>query len=329
MDRDHQVKMSLFDSRHAFPLIIEPTADGLALADWAESNRESIESLLRKHGAILFRNFNLTTAADFEQIAQRLCRELFGDYGDLPRVNAGGKIYDATPYPQDQTILFHNESAHLHQWPLKIFFFCLEPPPTGGETPLASCREVYRNLDPMIVEQFQQRGVMYVRNFSSGLDISWEDFFNTADQAKVEQHCRETGVEFEWTGDGGLRTRRRCQTITLHPQTGEPVFFSQVQLYHQAYLEQSLRTALLSLFCEENLPRHVYYGDGSPIEDALMERIGTIYWAESVHFRWQKGDMLLLDNMLTAHARLPYQGPRKIMVAMGEMVRAEIAHQRR
>jgi hypothetical protein len=30
----------------------------------------------------------------------------------------------------------------------------------------------------------------------------------------------------------------------------------------------------------------------------------------------------MLDNMLVAHARKPYRGPRKIVVAMGEMIRA-------
>jgi hypothetical protein len=30
----------------------------------------------------------------------------------------------------------------------------------------------------------------------------------------------------------------------------------------------------------------------------------------------------MLDNMLVAHARNPYEGPRKILVAMGEMVDA-------
>jgi hypothetical protein len=28
----------------------------------------------------------------------------------------------------------------------------------------------------------------------------------------------------------------------------------------------------------------------------------------------------MVDNMLTAHGRYPYVGPRKILVAMGEMI---------
>lgn len=38
-----------------------------------------------------------------------------------------------------------------------------------------------------------------------------------------------------------------------------------------------------------------------------------------MRFDWQRGDVVMLDNMLAAHARDPYEGPRKIVVAMGDM----------
>jgi hypothetical protein len=44
-----------------------------------------------------------------------------------------------------------------------------------------------------------------------------------------------------------------------------------------------------------------------------------LYEACAVRFDWQKGDVILLDNMLVAHARDPFEGPRKIVVAMGDM----------
>jgi hypothetical protein len=84
-----------------------------------------------------------------------------------------------------------------------------------------------------------------------------------------------------------------------------------------------VRQSLLSLFSREDLPRHVYYGDGTPIEDAVMDHIGEVYEANAVRFQWQQGDLVSLDNMLTAHARDPYVGPRKIVVALGDMVHAK------
>jgi len=85
-------------------------------------------------------------------------------------------------------------------------------------------------------------------------------------------------------------------------------------------LEQSVRDSLFALFREEDLPRSCYYGDGQPIEDTVMEAICQAYQQAEVSFPWQPGDILLLDNMLTAHARNAYQGERKIYVAMGDML---------
>ncbi len=59
----------------------------------------------------------------------------------------------------------------------------------------------------------------------------------------------------------------------------------------------------------ERLPRNVYFGDGSTIDDAVGKKIGGIYKGMSFPFGWQAGDFLLLDNMLVAHARDPYDGP--------------------
>ncbi|KEZ73606.1 syrP protein, partial [Pseudomonas syringae pv. syringae FF5] len=55
------------------------------------------------------------------------------------------------------------------------------------------------------------------------------------------------------------------------------------------------------------------------IEDSVMALIGDAYEACAVRFDWRKGDVVMLDNMLVAHARDPYEEPRLIVVAMGEM----------
>jgi hypothetical protein len=70
----------------------------------------------------------------------------------------------------------------------------------------------------------------------------------------------------------------------------------------------------------EDLPRHVYYGDGSEIEDSVMDHIGESYEKNAVRFKWREGDLVTLDNMITAHARDPFVGPRKIVVALGDLV---------
>jgi alpha-ketoglutarate-dependent taurine dioxygenase len=159
-----------------------------------------------------------------------------------------------------------------------------------------------------------------VRNFISGLDVSWRDFFRTGERAAVEDYCRRSGFEWQWLPDEGLRISQRAPAVARHPVTGELVFFNQVQLHHVSFLEPEVRESLLALGGEDGLPRNVYYGDGSPVPDDVMREIEKLYWRLAVQFRWQEGDILLVDNMIMAHARNSYSGERKILVAMGDML---------
>jgi len=314
------VKERVLDEGKPLPLVLEPAADQVDLADWAVSNREFIDQKLCKHGGILFRGFGLESPADFEKVAASICGQLYAEYGDLPREGVAGKVYTSTPYPPDKSILYHNESSHLHSWPSKINFFCVTVADQGGATPIVDCREVYRRLAPPVAREFATKGVMYVRNFSEGLDVSWQRFFHTEDRRAVEEVCRKAGMTCEWNDKDGLRVRQVCRAVIRHPRTGELSFFNQVQLHHIYCLEPPVRDSLLSIFAQEDLPRHVYYGDGSPIPDAVMEHVGEVYEKSAVRFQWEAGDMVTLDNMLTAHARDPYVGARKILVALGDMV---------
>ncbi|MDF5719753.1 MAG: aminotransferase class III-fold pyridoxal phosphate-dependent enzyme [Rhizonema sp. PD37] len=308
------------DSGETLPLVLKPKLIDFDLVDWTKRNQEFIETKLQHHGAILFRGFNLNSVLAFENLALAICPELFGEYGDLPRVGISKKVYSSTPYPQDKAILFHNESSHLHRWPLKIWFFCVQAAQQGGETPIVDCRKVYQLLDPKLREKFEQKQLMYVRNYTEGLDVSWQDFFRTTDKTVVENYCLQATLDFEWLSDNSLVTRKVRPAISRHPKTRELVFFNQVQLHHISCLEPAVCESLLSTFSEERLPRNVYYGDGSPIEDSVMEEIEAVYQQAKISFPWQEGDVLMLDNMIVAHGRSPYKGSRKIVVAMGEMI---------
>jgi hypothetical protein len=98
------------------------------------------------------------------------------------------------------------------------------------------------------------------------------------------------------------------------------VFFNQIQLHHVRCLDPAVRESLLSMMPEEALPRNVYYGDGTPIGDSVVDEIAQISREAAVQFPWQRGDVLMINNMLVAHARNPYVGTRKIVVAMGQMI---------
>jgi amino acid adenylation domain-containing protein len=319
-------KSGFLSSTETLPRVISPATESVDLANWAQRNRDSIQAELLKYGAVLFRGFTAHTVPEFGRFAEAVCPQLFIEYGDLPRADVGRKVYTSTPYPPDRMILYHNESSHMWQWPQKIMFFCVTAAREGGETPIADSRRLYHLLDPAIRRRFAEKKLMYVRNYRQELDVSWEDFFRTTDRAEVERACREADEEFEWRKDASLRTRKVRPAICKHPLTGEDVFFNQILAHHVSCLEPATRESLLSLFGEEGLPRNVYYGDGTRIEDSVIDEVREIYERAAVVFPWQENDILLLDNMLTAHARNPFTGPRQIMVAMGDMVQLADFH---
>ncbi len=302
-----------------FPLLIEPGAPDLDPVGWAQNSRDLIDTLLCQHAGLLFRGFALDDAKAFEAFAEAIHPGLFGGYGDLPKKEGGRNIYRSTPYPEREMILFHNESSHLPRTPRKQWFFCEQPSPVGGATPIVDCRELYRRLPAELAERFERKGLLYVRTFTERLDVNWREFFKTDSRAEVEALCQASGTEWRWLANDELQTRTRCPAVIRHPLSGERSFFNQIQLHHTFSLEPQVREDLLRMVGEERMPRQVFFGDGSPIDSATMALLGRLYEDCAVRFEWQRGDVVMLDNLLAAHARDPYEGPRKIVVAMGDM----------
>lgn len=319
---DGLVTLRFLDHAPEIPLIMEPSTGEVSLSAWLRTHREYIESMLHRHGAILFRNFHDGSVEKFEEAAGAVCADLFGEYGDLPREGESELIYKSTPYPADRFILFHNESSHLHSWPMRQFFSCIVAASSGGETPIVDGRRVYRRLRTDLVEEFRHRKLRYVRNFIKAFDVSWSHFYGTDDPAAVGRACAEADTEYAWAPDGTLRTWRVADAVLTHPRTGEPVFFNQLSLHHPSCLDPEMRSALRGIFGEEGMPRNVFWGDGEPIPDDVVAEVRDALDQESVMFPWQEGDVLLLDNMLVAHARRPFTGSRKVVVALGDMMTA-------
>ncbi|MBH8554255.1 TauD/TfdA family dioxygenase [Nostocaceae cyanobacterium CENA357] len=309
-----------FINEQKLPLVIQPAVDGIDLAAWIANNRQWLETQLFQYGGILFRNFNLINPEDFQVCIQAISSELIEySYRSTPRSQVSGKIYTSTEYPPAESIPLHNEMAYSSSWPMKIGFFCVEVAEKGGETPIADSRKIWQRIPPKIKEEFIEKKVMYVRNYGQGLDLDWETVFQTNQKSEVENYCRNVGIEFAWLADGNqLRTRQVCQAVAIHPQTGDMVWFNQAHLFHVSSLKTEVRESLLAIVKTEDLPRNAYYGDGSEIANSVLAEINEIYWQEAVMFPWQAGDILMLDNMLTAHGRQPFVGSRQVLVGMAE-----------
>jgi alpha-ketoglutarate-dependent taurine dioxygenase len=199
-------------------------------------------------------------------------------------------------------------------------FGCLSPPSSGGETPLCDSRAVYDAIPAGLRDKFEQRGILYLRNYGGGLGLDWRVAFRTNVHSDVEAYCRAHQIDYSWPEGDRLRLRWRRPAIVRHHTTGERIWFNQVTHFHISMLQRDEANELQQMFKEDELPRSCRFGDGTPIMESEVLTICEAYRACENVFSWQKGDVLMVDNMLMAHARNPYQGPRKILVALGHLI---------
>jgi alpha-ketoglutarate-dependent taurine dioxygenase len=303
----------------SLPALARPVTGGVNLIAWAESDKDRIQAILLSHGAILFRGFGIQSATEFERfIAAVSGQPLPYIERSSPRTRVNGEIYSSTEYPADQEIFLHCENSYQRTWPLKIFFFCQSPAELGGETPIADTRRILGRIDPKVRDKFDKKGVTYVRNFGAGFGLSWQAVFQTEDPQVVTQYCLSAGIECDWRDNDRLRIKQVRKAIQTHPLTGESVWFNHAIFFHVSTLDPATQKVLSESFSEEELPSNTYYGDGSKIEPEELNHLRSVVQEEKVLFRWRQGDILMLDNMLVAHGRRPYRGPRKILVGMTE-----------
>lgn len=307
------------------PAVIQPDDAGGSILDTIKEHRAEIRRLITEVGAVLFRDFEVGGVERLNDVVRVLSGEPL-DYTERtsPRTSLAGNVFTSTDYPPNEEIFLHNECSYQREWPLKVFFYCVTPAATQGATPLADVRKVYQNIDPAVVEEFVRRKWMYVRNFDSNMGGSWQYFYDTEDRAQVEAYCAGQGIEVEWRDGDRLRTKAVREPIHTHPVTGEKLWFNHATFFHIDTLPAVYREQMLDMYGADELPTNSYYGDGGEIPSEVSKHLQEAYRSAWTRFDWQREDLVVIDNMLTAHAREPYTGARKIAIAMAEASTAPV-----
>lgn len=266
---------------------------------------------ISKHGAVLFRGFNIDTIERFQQFVQIFPQnEMSYHFRSSPRKELSTSIYESTSYPEDEVIHMHSENTYSNTVISVIMFCCIEPAESGGETPISDNKLMMEGLPPALVEKFE-KGVLYKRNINKMYGLGWEEVFQTSHREEVEEYCKENNIDFEWKKDNSLTLSWKKDAFTIHPLTKEKIWFNHSYFFNKYRLPEGV----LEAFSEEDIPNDTFFGDGEEIsEDEIME-LYSAYNNSKAEFLWEKGDLLILDNILFSHGRNTFTGNRKIVTS--------------
>ena len=314
-------KFSFLEASQSLPVVVEPTNAKTDPFGWVSDHKALIEQKLLLHGAVLFRGFNIDTIETFRRLINPLITEAMRHPEMIAgRQEVGDAVYTPTKYPPDRQIAPHNEHSASLTFPGRLAFWCQVPAERGGETPIIDTRKVYKRLDPRVRDKFERLGWMLVRNYHDLPERRWQTVFQTESRAEVEAYCTENKVHCEWTPRNQLRTRRVLPAVMRHPVTGDLSWFNHVTFFHVTTLPPRIQSFIRSTYREEDFPNNTYYGDGSSIDADTIRTLQDAYRSETVSFPWLRGDVLLIDNIATAHARNSFTGPRQILVSLANPI---------
>lgn len=306
-----------------FPLVLgpnDPAADLPDAVQWVRDKRDELLADATNHGAVLLRGFPTRSAGDFDAVVAALDLENFPyerSLSNAVRINRTERVFSANEAPPDVRIFFHHEMAQTPLFPKYIFFFCEVTPDEGGATPLCRSDVLFRRLAekcPAFIEACQQRGLQYTNvmpsenDAGSGMGRSWKSTLGVDSKEQAESRLRQLGYSFEWLEDGCLKVTTPALPAVAEPVPGRKTFFNQ----------------LIAAFCgwkdSRNDPSDaIRHGDGSRLDAGAVDVAAELAEELAYDHRWQVGDIVLLDNRITMHARRPFRGTRKVLASLAEM----------
>ncbi len=288
---------------------------------WAAEHRDALRAAVVQHGSLLVRGLGLRDVAGTEAVFRRLGSLMTEREAFAPRRRYSDGVYSSSKWPPNQHMCMHHELSYTLEFPSLMLFACLIAPADGGETPVADSPAVLHALPSELVERFERVGWLLIRNYNDEIGASIAEAFGTDDRRTVESYCRNNALQFEWQPDGALRTWQRRSAVVHHPLTGQQCWFNQIAFLNEWTMDPEVREYLVDIYGEDGLPFNTRFGNGDPIGADVVQLIDEVYEANTTRERWQAGDLMLVDNIRTAHARESFEGPREVVVAIAYAVR--------
>jgi alpha-ketoglutarate-dependent taurine dioxygenase len=283
---------------------------------WVSRHRDALRDSVTLHGSVLIRGLGIRDIAEAAAVFAEFGSVMTEREAFAPRRAYADGVYSSSNWPANYPMCMHHELSYALEFPGLLLFACLVAPEDGGATPVAESQALLRSLPAELVEPFERDGWLLVRNYNEDIGASLVEAFGTEDRAAVERYCHANAIRFDWQPDGGLRTRQRRSAIVNHPLTGERCWFNQIAFLNKWTIDPEVREYLVDCYGEDGLPFNTRFGNGEPIGEDVVRLINDAYETVVVSEPWQAGDLMLVDNVRTAHGREPFDGAREIVVGM-------------
>ncbi|MEZ6058329.1 MAG: TauD/TfdA family dioxygenase [Planctomycetaceae bacterium] len=297
-----------------------PDSERDVATDWVSQHRDELLQRATEQGAVLLRGLPVQTADDFDAVVSALKIENFPYQRSLSnavRINRTERVFSANEAPPEIEIFFHHEMAQTPLYPKWILFSCELVAQQGGATPICRSDVLYSRLceiAPEFAAACEEKGLQYTNvmpaadDAKSGMGRSWQSTLGVTTIDAAEQRLQDLGYRWDWRVDGSLQATTPQLPAVLDLGDGRKSFFNQ----------------LIAAYCgwkdERNDPsRAIRHGDGSPLDRAGVQAAIALSEELAFDLAWQRGDVVLIDNRVTMHARRTFVGPRKVLASLAEV----------
>ena len=319
------------------PLIVYPRST-INFIQWSQEHQQEVAEAIKQYGVIVFSGFGLTKENFHDALtaATGMPPQIYK--GDTPRNEVGSNIYQSTAVAGGQTIPLHQEvsAGDRRDMPQYISFFCVTPPEKGtGQTLVGNAKNVSLAIQaamPDLWKCMSTHTLTYTARYlpKDSLRTRWiqwlnpshatiEKRFGTEKKEEVEKKCRQEGLTCRW--DGGWAVVSRSNVPATINREGVTLFCNQIHVdrFNPKLCGGWLNYIFARLFLyptSGSMQFDVEFDDGTQISRNDASKLLSILEEHQVGRDWKKGDLMILDNVATMHAKTSHTGNREILVAM-------------
>jgi alpha-ketoglutarate-dependent taurine dioxygenase len=277
-------------------------------ADLAGLDTAAVIDLFKTRGVLIFRGFDADIAA-FERFSDRFTTDWMpytGGAHERKILNPAGDgtIYSVNFYlGRTQQVMFelpvHADMSYIKHSPVFLFFYCVHPAASGGETAVVDGEAVHRDLSARTRGLLEAQRIVYIRRYPEG---DWQTRFGTSDLDEVKRFCDHNDMTLRIeTHAPDRRTLTTEYAVTAIPET-------------RWGKRRAFRNSIMPVLWQEENGRDnslVRFEDGSKFPDDLIAELKTVTRKHRQLVAMRRAEVMMVDNTRVLHGRMTFDDPRR------------------